>query len=225
MRRLIPLIGLLGFTSCMIFQSRYSSYPENPFEDIKSVLVLPFLNQTGEAFETYKLGKVCANELRKYPGFQVLYPQDVMSAIPPGKTTLDLEEVLRLGRAVRADAILVVRVNDYDPYDPPMISLTVQMLRLTARALGSAEMDELTRSASWHDLPVQMPSEGRGHLVGAFDAVYDAHSLAIQSEIEEYMDAQNRERTGFHEIGQYLMVQKRFIQFVSSQLLNRLLEG
>ena len=225
MRRLIPLIGLLGFTSCMMFQSRYSSYPENPFEDIKSVLVLPFLNQTGEDFESYELGKICANELRKYPGFRVLYPRDVLSAIPPGKTSLDLQEVLRLGRAVRADAILVVRVNDYDPYDPPMISVTVQMLRLTARALGAAVMDKLTRSASWHDLPVQMPSEGRGHLVGAFDAVYDSHSLTIKNEIDEYMDAQDRESTGFHDIRQFLMVQSRFIQFVSSQMLNRLLEG
>ena len=54
---------------------RYAEYGSNPFPDLKTVAVLPVLNQTGQpTFDGEEYGNILASEMLKWTGFQAVRP-------------------------------------------------------------------------------------------------------------------------------------------------------
>ena len=219
-------LALCLLSSCEMFRDTTydtKNYPRNPFEDIQSVCVLPWLNETGELFDVDQLGNICASELVKFPGFRgIRYPRPVRKIIGEGMVITSIEEALKIGRQLKVDAILAVSVNQFDTFNPPRIAVTVQLLRVTARQLSVAQIDKITMSASWQYGPYDLSRQHAGYFAGAFDAVYDASAQTLQDEIKSYAAAQKAKNRGRQDIQEYLMVQHRFIQFVSSQIINRI---
>lgn len=219
-------IVLLALASCDLFRStKYDTFPENPYSDLSSILVLPFLNQSTTPFDGDELGNICASELAKFSGFRVFRPHHARMHVKPGEPVATLEDVLRIAKALKADAVLAVAVTDYDPYNPPKVALTVQLIRVSARSVSGEDIDLYTRLPSWHALPFPLTSQQAGHHGGVFDVVVDAHARMVQDEIDRYLDSQNRDELGFKDLREFLMVQSRFMQFVSSQILLRLFEA
>lgn len=74
-------------------------------------------------------------------------------------------------------------------------------------------------------LPVPLERRQVGHFIGAFDDVFDARAVTVREEIAKYADAQEYGgMSGFKDIREFLMVQSRFVQFVSCRILWRLIQ-
>ncbi len=222
----VAFLALLA-GGCEIFESwKYKSYPPNPFPDIKVVAVFPVMNQTKDAtIDGDEFANILANELAKFSGFRPIRPQMLRQAMAPGeKGPSTVEEALQFGRRLQADAILACSVTDYDPYMPPRISVSVQFLRVSGRRLSGADIDRLVQSASWKRGPYPMSKDRAGHYVASFEDVYDAHEERIRSELTQYAQAQGSADTPFTEDREFLAVQSRYLQFVSNQVINHILE-
>lgn len=193
----------------------------NPLPDLRTIAVLPVLNQTGKpTFDGEEFGNILASGLLKYPGFRVVRPA-VFRGSPVPRS---VEEAARLGRRQGVDAVLVVAITDHDPYDPPRVAASVQLLRSCSRSVSPEEIDRLVQSASWRKAPLHMTRDGAGHWVGAFEAVFDAQDGRVRSDLVAYARTQDASDSAFLGEREYLAVQTRYFQFVSDRLLHRMVE-
>ncbi len=217
----IAAVALLAAAGCSAETLRYQEYPPNPFPNLQSVAVLPVLQRTATpGFDGEEFGDILASELLKFPGFRVVRPAAFRGQAPPRS----VDDAVRLGRRHKVDAVLVAVVTDHDPYDPPRIAVSVQLLRSSSRAVSAEDVDRLVQSASWRQGPFEMSSDRAGHWAAAFEDVFDAHEKRIRREIGAYARAQVGADTGFLGEHEFLAVQARFFQFVSNQILNHLFE-
>ena len=198
--------------------------PSTPLRDVRTLAVLPVYNQTGQpTFDGEEFGTVLATELLKVPGYRVVRPAALRAA---GQTVpRTAEEALRLGRTLKADAVLVVAVTDHQPYDPPRIAVSVQLFRTSPRGMSGSELDRLVESASWKRGPLEMSADKAGHWIAAFEELFDAREERVRGKIRQYARTEHESDSGFLEEREFLAVQSRFFQFVSSQILRRALEG
>jgi hypothetical protein len=224
MKRAAILLFLLA-GSCGVESWKYKSYPPNPFPDVRTVAVLPVQNGTLDGrFDGFEFGNILASELVKFDGFRVLRPVDFKKAMEAGEKITSLDDVLRVARKMKADALLVLQITDYDPYDPPRVAVSAQLLRAQARTLSSGDIDRIVQSASWRPGPLALTREKAGHLVAAFETVYDAHEERIRKELIAYAQAQEGSDSPFAPDREFMAVQARYLQFVSNQVINRLFE-
>ena len=134
---LILAAATLALGSCTLEKVRYKSYPPNPFPDLRVVAVLPFFNETGvENLDTIEFANIFASELVKFEGFRVIRPRMILHSLEPTEVLRrDVNDVLKIARQHRADAVVVASVTDYNPYVPPRIGMSVQFLRTSARTV------------------------------------------------------------------------------------------
>src|SRR5258705_4491837 len=104
--------------------------PEQP--EIGVVAVLPFVNQTSTAFDADEFANIMASEFVKLGGVRVIRPAQIRAACEAGETIRTADDAIRVGRCLRADAVLACAVTDYDPYDPPKVAISAQFLRVAA---------------------------------------------------------------------------------------------
>ena len=99
----------------------------NPIPGLSTVAVTPFLNLSAErAVDGRRFALAYASELQKVPGFEVLPVGVTETAMIDEKIDLnDVDDVLRLAKVLRVDAIVVGAVTEYTPYYPPRIGLQI----------------------------------------------------------------------------------------------------
>ncbi len=99
----------------------------NPIPGLSTVAVAPFLNLSAEkAVDGRRFALTYASELQKVPGFEVLPVGVTEVAMVDAKIDLnDVDEVLKLAKILRVDAIVVGAVTEYSPYYPPRLALAV----------------------------------------------------------------------------------------------------
>ena len=92
----------------------------NPIPGLSTVAVAPFLNLSAErATDGRRFALAYATELQKVPGFEVLPVGVTETAMIDAKVDLnDVDDVLKLAKVLRVDAVVVGAVTDYSPYYP-----------------------------------------------------------------------------------------------------------
>jgi hypothetical protein len=121
-RLLIVLAALLA-PGCAIVQVGVT----NPIPGLTTIAVAPFLNLSAErATDGRRFALAYATELQKVPGFEVIPVGVTETAMIDAKVDLnDVDDVLKLAKVLRVDAVVVGAVTDYSPYYPPRIGLQV----------------------------------------------------------------------------------------------------
>ena len=148
------LCVVMLLSGCLMESWKYKTYPENPFPDVRVVAILPFINQTSERkLNTEEFSNILASEILKFDGFQVVRPRVVAMTLGEGEEIRNLDDAIRVGRRVKADAVLVAAITDYDPYRPPKIGISVQFLRVASREITDREIDRIVQCASWRRGP------------------------------------------------------------------------
>jgi hypothetical protein len=99
----------------------------NPIPGLSTVAVAPFLNLSAErATDGRRFALAYATELQKVPGFEVVPVGVTETAMVDAKVDLnDVDDVLKLAKVLRVDAVVVGAITDYSPYYPPRIGLQV----------------------------------------------------------------------------------------------------
>ena len=216
MRRL-SLLALVLVAGC----TRIDTRPE-PAAPISIVAVLPFTNLTsGSSFDGDEFGNILASELVKIAGVRVIRPAQIRAELQPGETLTSINDALSTGRRTRADAVLVCAVTDYDPYEPPKVGISVQFLRVAAQPLSSQDIDRLMQSSSWKRGPLVMSRDKAGHGIAAFEEVYDSHEGRTRGDLAAYARKQTEGDSAFAHEREFLAVQSRYLQFVSSRVIQR----
>jgi hypothetical protein len=218
---LVVLVVLLS--SCVSIRSiRYRIYPVNPFDDIKKVAIFPIENQTDVEIDTDLFANIFASEMVKFKGFQPIRASLLKGVIH--NQIRNLHDLRDVASRLNADAILLLTITDYDPYFPPMISVTVRMFRLKYKRLTSEDIDRITRSATWRGLGY--PQEMANYTVCLFESTYDSHKDDIRDEIEGYASAQKQDDYAFNEpAGAFIFLKERFWQFVSCQIIHTIINS
>lgn len=99
----------------------------NPFPQIKTVAVLPFVNQSEDAtLSSDRVTLAYINELQSIPGFEVLPLGVVKTQLEQYKAPLACgEDFQAFARYLGVDAVLLGSVVDYSAYYPPRMSMKV----------------------------------------------------------------------------------------------------
>jgi hypothetical protein len=105
----------------------------NPFPQLHSVAVLPFVNQsdTDPTVDGDAVANHYITQLQQIPGFEVVPLGVAKQAIVQyrialeGPSRLYRAELRRLGRLLNVDAVVVGSITDFSPYYPPRMGLAV----------------------------------------------------------------------------------------------------
>lgn len=208
MKRTAALLLLLA--GCEPFEP----VQDDPLPGIRVVAVLPFADQTGGAtFDADEFANILASELARAYNLRVIRPAQIRAA---GEELSTASDAVRLGRRVRADAVLACAITEYDPYDPPKVAISAQVLRVAAGPLSGQDLDRILQSGSWRRGPLAMSRDGAAHAMAAVEQVYDSREKGTRHALRKYV--QGRVETE----GEVLAVQSRYLQFVSNQLISRI---
>lgn len=93
------------------------------------VVVAPVLNLSGgDDFDALRVTDLIASEFSAFPEYAVVPVNLVLAELARhNRTGIESpDEALALARAFNADATLVTVITEYNPYDPPIVGLTMQ---------------------------------------------------------------------------------------------------
>jgi hypothetical protein len=199
---------------------------DEPRAGIRVVAVLPFVDQTsGSSFDADEAANLMASELVKIAGVRVVRPAQIRAGLEVGESLATVNDAVRIGRRVRADAVLACAITDYDPYDPPKIGISVQFLRVAAHPLTSQDLDRMLQSASWKSGPLPMTPDKAGHVLALFEDVYDSQDGRTRGDLINYARKQAGGGSAFAHEREFLAVQSRYLQFVSGRVAERAWES
>jgi len=212
----------LFLSSCAELGSvKYRRYPQNPFNDIKTIAILPFLNDTTENIDTKNFANIFASELVKFEGgkgFEVIRPVKVLSALQSYKAPINtIEDLVEFGKFLKVDALIAASITDYDQYPPPKLAISVQMFRIKENKLSNDDINKIIQSASWK--PFRITDKEAGNVIAAIERVYDSHKDSVRSELQSYAKAHYEEDYAFKDGTLFMYDSSRYQQFVSSQIL------
>jgi len=188
--------------------------PEEATPEIRVVAVLPFADQTGgSTFDADEFANILASELVRMADVRVIRPAQIRAA---GEEIATSDDALRIGRRVRADAVFACAITEYDPYNPPKVAVSAQLLRVNAGSMSSRDLDRVLQSGSWRRGPLAMSRDGAAHAVTAFEGVYDSRQPSTRGALRQYLRGRSETE------GDILAVQSRYLQFVSNQMIHRM---
>ena len=158
------------------------------FKNIETLGVAPVIDETGkDELDTAALARAFAGELSGYKRFRVVYPKAVAAALAKqgidDAAKLPEPKLLEATRAAKLDALLVIRVEDFKPYYPPMISYKVRLYATEIHGgLSAAEILE------WSDdgVPRDVPAALTDRFIWARDVMVDAHSRSVSERVRLY---------------------------------------
>ena len=91
-------------------------------------------------------------------------------------------EAARLMKELKADALLVCGVTEFDPYGEPRVVIAAQLFVGSVGGRWSANLDRLLQSGR----PVDIASGRPQGLVLSFEEVYDASQRETRNQVEAY---------------------------------------
>jgi hypothetical protein len=123
LRLFSALFAVLLTPGCVMVQLGVT----NPIPGLTTVAVAPFINLSPErAVDGRRFALAYASELQKVPGFEVIPVGVAEVAMVDAKIDLnDVDDVLKLAKILRVDAVVVGAVTEYSPYYPPRIGMQV----------------------------------------------------------------------------------------------------
>lgn len=121
-------LAIALFGGCaMVPDIRHKPQLANPFPQINSVAVLPFINQSEEpTLSGERVALAYMHELQSIRGFEVLPLGAIRNKIVEyGKPLRNGEDFQAFAQFLGVDAVMVGAVTDYQPYYPPRMTMKV----------------------------------------------------------------------------------------------------
>ncbi len=135
-RRLhVGLLALAVMAACAHRPARYVN-PSSDLGVVKTVAVIPFENLTGDKLASERVQKIFTTELLSLGAFEVVEPGEVLRTLRAGGSdpaALTLDDVKKLGKALRAQALFLGVVVEYDEgrgggTPTPQVTLQLRLL-------------------------------------------------------------------------------------------------
>lgn len=123
----VLLVGGFAGGCSLIPDIKHKPQYQNPFPQVRTVAVLPFVNQSEEpTLSGERVALAYIKELQSIPGFEVLPLGVVRAKLEEHRQPLASgEHFQEFARSLGVDAVLLGSVTDFQPYYPPRISMKV----------------------------------------------------------------------------------------------------
>lgn len=197
----------------------------NPTLGPMTIAVAPVLNLSGSKdFDRNRLADLMASELSYADGITVIPVSRVLGILAAQgldgveSPTHALELVALLG----ADAILVIAVSEYDPYDPPSVGLSAQLFGTRPGASGAAlDPTALSRRAN---LAASAARGGDKRLLAQTQRVFSASHESVVAGIREYAALRSGDDSPYG-WRKFVVSQQHFIRYCCYATIRDLLSG
>jgi len=189
----------------------------------KTFAVAPALNASGSRdFDPVRVGDLAASELAGITGVRVIGVSRVMAALANSRRDAirSPADALQVARDVGADGIIVFAVTEYDPYEPPVVGLSMQLYApRDPFALASAAPAAASSPAG--------PTDGQEHPEAGrpwaqVQRVFNASHDAVVADVKEYARKRDAEGSAYG-WRKYLVSQELFLRFCLRAALAELL--
>lgn len=193
----------------------------SPYSEPMTWAVAPLMNESGVSIlDPLAVADVIAREVAKIHGIDALPVQRVLD----GMRSMDIGSIdspataRSLARLIGADGLIVGSVTAYDPYNPPILGMTLQLY--TAQAMppddlidriGTAATDTMLHGFGEGDRPVSSAS-----------IVLDASDNGVRLDLERFASGRTEMNSALN-WKRYLVVMDLYTQYVADRLLRELL--
>ncbi|RMF73432.1 MAG: hypothetical protein D6744_15615 [Planctomycetota bacterium] len=161
------VLGAVYAAGCASRASEVGGHPAEVTEAPQVVVVAPALNLSNSAdWDPLQFTDLIASELQAQPGWFVIPVNRAVAQLQRmGKPTIETaEDAEELARRLEADAVVVAAITEYDPYDPPRVSLILQLYTIedarrprfdpVAASRGATESATVSDAAAAHPAPM-----------------------------------------------------------------------
>lgn len=146
------------------------------------------LNLSGSRdWDVLKVTDSLASELQQFPGVTVIPINRSLAALAEqGKTTVDSPDTaVWLAEELRADATVVAAITEYNPYDPPIVGLILQ-LYAPVSVHGASGLDAVAASRQATDFAPAGDIASAGDRPLQIQRVFNASDTRVLDEMEKY---------------------------------------
>lgn len=153
-----------------------------------TVAVAPVLNLSGSRdWDVLKVTDFLASELQQFPGVTVIPVNRSLAALAEqGKTAVDTPDTaLWLCEELRAEATVVAAITEYNPYDPPIVGLILQ-LYTPVSAAGPGGLDAVAASREATDFAPAGDMGLAGDRPLQIQRVFNASDTRVLDEMKGY---------------------------------------
>ncbi len=221
------ILALASLTGCNNADNASKLEFKNPYRpNLWTVAVVPFKNDSGsEALNTIAMTDEFYTELASVQdNIQVLSVNHVLAAQHRlGLTKIkDADDLSAIAEEIGADALFVGKITRYQPYQPPLIGIVVQVYeQRQPHMVELADSDDFDPSEMSRQ-PTTFELENGPVLkaVVQVNDVFDAGNKDIIQQVENYSTLQAKETPlGVNKI----LTSSGYMRFVSHQVIGRLL--
>ena len=189
-------------------------------------VIAPVANLSGSRdFDPLKITDIVASELLSFPGLAAVPVNLTLASLAQrGKTHVDSsEEALELARELGADMTIVVGVTEFNPYDPPIIGMIMQIY-------VPPELEQRSRldpvGASRAAAPVSQAAERTEEDASPrmqIQRVFNGSAAWVQEEVRRYAKARDGDRSplGWRK---HLKSQELYARYCAWSLIRSMLE-
>lgn len=220
-RALVPIaVALLA--SCTGKKPVINGPLLSPYAEPMTWAVAPLMNESGvSTVDTLGVADVIAQEVAKIHGIDALPVQrvlDGMRAMDIG--TIDSPAAARaLARLIGADGLIVGSVTAYDPYNPPILGMSLQLYTADAWRPSDDVIDRIGTAASDTSLHGFGDSD---RPVSSASVVLDASDNGVRLDLERFAQGRTETDSALN-WKRYLVVMDLYTQYVADRLLRELL--
>lgn len=189
-----------------------------------TIAVAPAIDMDGsKAFDPVLFADVMATELGYVEGIAVIPVSRVTSLLATqGLETIDSPgHALDMARALGADGILVIAVNEYDPYSPPRIGITAQLYGARPQSgLRGVDATQISRG------PRLASDGGRGTgpgLLAQEQRVFDSAHDYVEQQVRKFAESRDAGKSPYG-WRRYVVSQRDYIRFCCHEMLMELFD-
>ena len=187
-------------------QVREIARPASPFQPtgIEKMAVVVLNATENPTVNELEVAQIFSTELQQFAGVKV-FPAAVVEAAARTNRLVMPQQAGELGRELNVDAVIVVFINEWDPYDVPSVGMMVLMYDTRNPAPAAQEG--------------QAPAVVKPMVV--LERVYDSDQQQVMAQVEQFAASRN---AGKSPMGakSYVMVMSNYLHFVSDRVVRDL---
>jgi hypothetical protein len=199
----------------------------SPYPDVRTIAIAPAINLSGTRdFDLFVVSDTLFGELSQVNGLNILPLNKTLAAMERlGIRSIDDPKTAqKLADAVGADLLVIPAVTAYDPYNPPVIGLILQLYTSTAGGAPVVKTDVAHSNA-----PSIITLDGAGggaqlqQPVSMVNAVFNAANQSVRREMHNYAVGRTEYGTALEE-QRYLMDIDAYMRFCCHAMARRLMD-
>jgi hypothetical protein len=180
------------------------------YSTTQTLAVAPAINLSGSRdFDPFAVSDSVFEELQQVPGLNVLPLNRTLYAMRQlGIRSLDsAEQAQKVAEALGANALVVPAITSYNPYNPPVIGMILQVYTPRAEASGGAEGAVVKEKQP----------------VSQTEAIFNATNQSVLHELRDFARGRTQYDTALQD-EKFVQDADLYLRFVSHAMVRRLME-